>query len=38
MAYSIEFYETATGKSPVRDFFEELRCKSANDKKHQSEK
>lgn len=32
MAYSIEFYETATGKSPVWDFFEELRCKSTNDK------
>lgn len=32
MSYTIEFYESSTGKSPVWDFFEELRCKSTNDK------
>ena len=32
MTYNVEFYETATGKSPVWEFFEELRCNSTKDK------
>ena len=32
MTYNIEFYETSTGKSPVWEFFEELRYNSTKDK------
>ena len=31
MKFSVEFYETASGKCPVKDFLEELKCSDFDD-------